>query len=72
MLIVSLGMFKTTRTTAFKEGTANIALVPFCIHYECTEAYPDGHSGPVHVSDAQKPLSFLSSQMLRKLSSSWL
>lgn len=72
MLIISLVMFKATRTRAFKEGTMNIALVPFCIHHECTEAYPKGHSGPVHVSDAQNLLSFLSSQMHRKLSSSWL
>lgn len=54
MLIVSLVLFKANRTTAFKEGTTNTALVPFCIHHECTEEYPEGHSGPVHVSDAQK------------------
>lgn len=72
MLIISLMMFKANRTTAFKEGTMNIALVPFYIHHECTEACPEGHSGPVHVSDAQNLLSFLSSQMHRKLRSSWL
>lgn len=72
MLIVSLVLFKANRTTAFKEGTTNTALVPFCIHHEYTEEYPEGHSGPAHVSDAQKLLSFLFSQLHRKLSSSWL
>lgn len=68
MLLESLVKIKATRPWVLKKVT-NIALVPFCIHHGCTDACPEGHSESGHVNDAQKLLSFLFSQMHRKLSS---
>lgn len=68
MLLESLVKIKTTRPQVLKKVT-NIALVPFCIHHEHTDACPEGHSGSGRDNDAQKLLSFLVSQMHRKLSS---
>jgi len=67
MLLESLVKIKTTRPQVLKKVT-NIALVPFCIHHEHTDACPEGHSGAGRDNDAQKLLSFLVSQMHRKLS----
>lgn len=68
MVIACLEIFKATGSSGFKKGETNISLVPFCIHYEHTDACPKGHSSSVHVSDAQKLLRLVFSQMHRKLS----
>lgn len=40
MVIACLEIFKATGPSGSKEGKTNISLVPFCIHYEHTDACP--------------------------------